>query len=594
MGVARKKFESERKHFEEKRAIGRPRKNTVVRITSSMDYIKKVDKLNMDGNIAENWRVFKQNYDIFCIAAEIDKKSEAVKIAVFLNAVGADAVEVFNSFNLNDQQKSKYVEVINAFDEFCKPKKNVVYDTFIFHSRQQKESEPFDNFLMDLKKLIRLCEFGESEKRMMRDRLVFGVFDKNLQKRMLEQDGLEYDKAVEMARASEASKFQTNEMQKNASCVDAIHKDRQSMYKVRPPQYHDLRYSKLQNTHAQSDVRRNTYEPKKMENLKYNTDNNKRDSCKYCASSHLYGQCRAYGKQCSKCGKANHFAVACRSKNVREIKKLDESDNDEEDDVDDDEDSFHIDSISGKFEFEKIQNKDNAWYQNVRIQDDNVVFKLDSGAEVNVLPFKYYKQIGNLKLIKSNTRLEAYGGSKLNILGETECICIVKNNKSLINFVVVDTKSVPLLGLNACLKLNLITRVDEISLNSKEKFLKKYSKCFDGLGCFVENFKIELKSDAVPVVKPPRRVALSLLEPLLKTLNDQVKREIIEKVDEPAEWVSNLVIVEKPNKSLRVCLDPQELNLVIKSDNYLIPTLEDLSINLAHKKIFTVLDLKDD
>lgn len=64
-------------------------------------------------------------------------------------------------------------------------------------------------------------------------------------------------------------------------------------------------------------------------------------------------------------------------------------------------------------------------------------------------------------------------------------------------------------------------------------------------------------------------------------------------MDQPAEWVSNLVMVEKPNQSLRICIDPQELNLVIKSDNYLIPTMDDLTAKLANKKLFAVLDLKD-
>ena len=38
---------------------------------------------------------------------------------------------------------------------------------------------------------------------------------------------------------------------------------------------------------------------------------------------------------------------------------------------------------------------------------------------------------------------------------------------------------------------------------------------------------------------------------------DLEKQDIIAKVEEPVAWVSNLVIVEKANKTLRLCLDPQ-------------------------------------
>jgi len=53
----------------------------------------------------------------------------------------------------------------------------------------------------------------------------------------------------------------------------------------------------------------------------------------------------------------------------------------------------------------------------------------------------------------------------------------------------------------------------------------------------------------------------------IKTLPDvNLKCDVLQKVDEPADWVHNLVIVEKKNESLRLCLDPQDLNKVIKEN----------------------------
>ncbi|GBN21227.1 Uncharacterized protein K02A2.6 [Araneus ventricosus] len=69
-----------------------------------------------------------------------------------------------------------------------------------------------------------------------------------------------------------------------------------------------------------------------------------------------------------------------------------------------------------------------------------------------------------------------------------------------------------------------------------------------------------------------------------------VKARVIEKVTEPTDWVSPLVIVQKKNGALRVCLDPQNLNRAIKRPRYNLPTFEDITSKLAGAKYFSVLD----
>ena len=42
----------------------------------------------------------------------------------------------------------------------------------------------------------------------------------------------------------------------------------------------------------------------------------------------------------------------------------------------------------------------------------------------------------------------------------------------------------------------------------------------------------------------------------------------IEKVDQPTEWVNSIVIVEKEDGSLRICLDPKDLNRAVKREHF--------------------------
>ncbi|XP_029656885.1 uncharacterized protein K02A2.6-like [Octopus sinensis] len=68
------------------------------------------------------------------------------------------------------------------------------------------------------------------------------------------------------------------------------------------------------------------------------------------------------------------------------------------------------------------------------------------------------------------------------------------------------------------------------------------------------------------------------------------KKEIITKVTRPTDWVNSIVIKEKPNGTLRICLDPRDLNKALKRKYHPIPTLEEITPSLAGSKIFSKLD----
>ena len=55
-----------------------------------------------------------------------------------------------------------------------------------------------------------------------------------------------------------------------------------------------------------------------------------------------------------------------------------------------------------------------------------------------------------------------------------------------------------------------------------------------------------------------------------------VKMKIIQAVNEPTDWVNNLVLVEKPDGSLRLFIDPKELNKAIKRPHHAHQTVEDI------------------
>ena len=61
---------------------------------------------------------------------------------------------------------------------------------------------------------------------------------------------------------------------------------------------------------------------------------------------------------------------------------------------------------------------------------------------------------------------------------------------------------------------------------------------------------------------------------------------IIVPVVEPIDWVNSLVVREKPNGSLRICLDPKDLNKAIKREHYPVPAVDMVTNRLQGATIF--------
>ena len=67
------------------------------------------------------------------------------------------------------------------------------------------------------------------------------------------------------------------------------------------------------------------------------------------------------------------------------------------------------------------------------------------------------------------------------------------------------------------------------------------------------------------------------------------KDDIIRKSTSP--WASPVVIVDKKDRTYRICIDYQKLNKVIKSDAFPLPRIDDMLESFRGAQWFTTLDL---
>ena len=80
--------------------------------------------------------------------------------------------------------------------------------------------------------------------------------------------------------------------------------------------------------------------------------------------------------------------------------------------------------------------------------------------------------------------------------------------------------------------------------------------CLKDKAVWKGNCTLKLMEQVTPVINPPHRVPFALKDKLKSELDRLDGRQMIRKVKEPTEWVSSLVVVEKPNGKLRICIDP--------------------------------------
>ena len=177
----------------------------------NMDSFHKPSALSFDGNTSENWRRFKQQFDIYITASASEKKGNEVKIAILLNFAGEDAIEVFNTFQFAEGDANKLDKVLEKFEQYCNPRKNVVFERHQFWQITQKDSETVDQFVTRLKN-VKSCEYPPPVDDMLRDKFVFSIRNLQVKERLLREEKLTLEKAISMARSSEASKEQIKAM----------------------------------------------------------------------------------------------------------------------------------------------------------------------------------------------------------------------------------------------------------------------------------------------------------------------------------------------------------------------------------------------
>ena len=105
---------------------------------------------------------------------------------------------------------------------------------------------------------------------------------------------------------------------------------------------------------------------------------------------------------------------------------------------------------------------------------------------------------------------------------------------------------------------------------------------------------IVLDPNVRPVHAPVRRVPVAKLGRVSKELERPCNEGIIRPVTQPTDWLSNILMKEKPNGKLRISIDPsQTINRAIQRPKCTTLTIEEKLPLLTKAKVFTTVDVSE-
>ena len=153
---------------------------------------------------------------LYITVTEKTKKSDEVKSSTLLTYIGPRGKEEYNTFVFDDDSMKVNLNcILQQFDDYCSPQKNVTFLRYKLFSYRQSEGQCFDNFLTELKKLSKQCEFSDLQNSRIRDMIIIGMTDNHLRQRLLREPDLTLDSALKLGHAYEETKKHALELQQD-------------------------------------------------------------------------------------------------------------------------------------------------------------------------------------------------------------------------------------------------------------------------------------------------------------------------------------------------------------------------------------------
>ena len=224
--------------------------------------------------------------------------SGKVKTNMFLIWCGPDGEDIYDNFELTDDEMYDIDHVMEQFELYCEPICNFHAARYKFSQVSQRENEMMNAFYHCIQKLCVQCQFSDNEEHLV-DAIIYGTKVQKAREKLLQMPKhLTLHDCLKICHHYESLQYHLNVVKPTDKPVQSITK------------CHFNRGGRQPSARAKKSGTFRGHPNNKPVNSANNTV-----QCSNCGMTHLKNQCLAYRVTCFKCNRIGHYATECRSSN---------------------------------------------------------------------------------------------------------------------------------------------------------------------------------------------------------------------------------------------------------------------------------------